>query len=50
VRPSCKLTPAQVAEIRASTETLAALAARFGINRGAIWNVRQGLTYKDLAT
>lgn len=43
-----KLKAAQVMEIRASHETDAALAARFGVSRFCIWSARKGKSYPNL--
>lgn len=43
-----KLKPGQVMEIRASLETDAALAKRFGVSRFCIWAARKGKTHPHL--
>lgn len=42
-----KLTPEQVAYIRASSESNRALAAKLGVSTMAVQNVRKGKTYKE---
>lgn len=44
-----KLTNAQVRHIRASSEGLSALARRYGVSTGAIWQARTRRTFKDVA-
>lgn len=36
----------QIADIRTAPETVTELARKHGINRGAVSNIRHGLTYK----
>ena len=43
-----RLTPEQVAIIRASRESSNTLGRRYGITSTAIWHARVGYTYKDL--
>lgn len=40
--PFAKLTDAQVAEIRKSTDGMTAIAAKFGISRGYVWELQKG--------
>lgn len=42
------VTPDQVREIRASTDTYRALAARFGISHGGIWSIKSGQTWRNV--
>lgn len=44
-----KLTNDQVHEIRASNDTLTALATRYGVCRRSIWSAKTGRTFKDVA-
>lgn len=46
---AAKLTLDQVREVRASTEGTVALARRLGVERGAIYKVRSGKSWKDVA-
>lgn len=46
--PARKLTDADIREIRASSESLNALARRFGIWKRAVHNIRRGVTYRDV--
>jgi hypothetical protein len=43
-----KLKPADVRAIRASTETLAVLAGRYGLSQSALSSVRHGKTYQHV--
>lgn len=42
-----KLSPEQIAEILASSESSYALASKFGVSQYAIWRVRDGQSYRD---
>jgi hypothetical protein len=44
-----KLTLDQVREIKASDETTVDLARRFGVAHGAVWHVRAGTQWRDVA-
>lgn len=44
---ACKLTRAQVDEILASKEIGRVLAARFGVSKAAVWDVRRGTTWNN---
>lgn len=47
VHHSAKLTSAQVAEIRASSEPLPVLAKRYGVSRVAVWKVRHRRSFRN---
>lgn len=44
-----QLSDAQIAEIRASRDSVTTLALLYGVNRGVISNARRGVTYKVAA-
>lgn len=44
-----RLSDADVAAIRASTETQAALGARYGVSQVAIGKIKRGVTYREPA-
>lgn len=44
--PRAKLTDAQANEIFHSTESIAALSAKYGVRYGLIWSIRRGHNYK----
>lgn len=41
-----QLSDEQAADIRIALETVTELARKYGINRGAVSNIRHGITYK----
>jgi hypothetical protein len=45
---SAKLDPAKVRQVRASKESNAALARKYGVNASAISNIRHGITWKHI--
>jgi hypothetical protein len=48
-RANASLTVDQVMEIQRSRDTHAALGRRFGVTKGAIWQIRAGRTWKGIA-
>lgn len=47
--PNAKLTDAQIAEIRSSTDKQALIAARFGIRQGSVSNIVRGKSRQSLS-
>lgn len=47
-RPLAKLTPAKVRAIRASKLTAPVLAAKYGVEKKAIYNIKWGVTWRDV--
>ena len=45
---TAKLTETEVLEIKASSESLVTLAARYGVDRSNIWQIRSGKSWKHL--
>lgn len=46
--PRCALTPHQVLEVRASSDTALVLAAKYSVTRESIYNIRKGATWAHL--